>query len=160
MTTGASSSAGGGVASSSPAPSKGPAPQGGGGGGVSGPAPPSRLFQSSLLEPKDDLDEKHDRCYNLVMSLIGGHAHSGAGVGGANNSGGGGNAPSEMKSEKEAHDVINQAVSKDQKTHEEVCLGFLVAILSPQTSTDPELAARYHRDLTMVARDGLQVNIV
>merc|ERR1719412_3292245 len=96
---------------------------------------------SSMLEPRDDLDDRHSRCYNLVMSLI------------------------SDKSEKEAHDALSSAVSKDPKTHEEVCLGFVVGILSHQPtinvasgingSADQELPARYYRDLTLVARDGL-----
>ena len=105
----------------------------------------AKVFITTMLEPKDDLDEKHNRCYNLVMSLIG------------------------DKSEKEAHDALSSAVSKDPKTHEEVCLGFLVGILAHQPSLNPvsgmngtagtndqELPARYYRDLTLVARDGLQ----
>lgn len=30
----------------------------------------SRIFINSQLENRDDLDEKHDRCYNLIMSLM------------------------------------------------------------------------------------------
>ena len=30
----------------------------------------SRIFITSQLESRDELDEKHDRCYNLVMSLM------------------------------------------------------------------------------------------
>lgn len=101
-----------------------------------------KIFITTLLDPRDDLDERHSRCYNLVMSLIG------------------------DKSEKEANDALSSAVSKDPKTHEEVCLGFVVGILTHQPtinvasgingSADQELPARYYRDLTLVARDGLQ----
>ena len=96
------------------------------------PSGPAKLFVSSLLEPKDDFDEKHERCYNIVMSLI------------------------VDKSEKDAHDALSSTVSKDPKTHEEVCVGFLVAILSPLSACDPEQTGRHYRDLTLVSRDGLQ----
>ena len=104
-----------------------------------------KMFVATMLEPRDDLDDRHTRCYNLVMNLIG------------------------DKSEKEAHDALSSAVSKDPKTHEEVCLGFVVGILTHQATinagsgingsngaADQELPARYYRDLTLVARDGLQ----
>ena len=116
-------------------------------GGTTGPgqAVGPKIFVTTMLEPRDDLDERHSRCYNLVVNLMA------------------------EKSEKEAHDALSSAVSKDPKTHEEVCLGFLVGILAHQPSisaapgingttgiTDQELPARYYRDLTLVARDGLQ----
>ena len=58
-------------------------------------APPSRLFVASLLEPKDDLDNKHEACYQTVMTLI------------------------SDKGEKEAHDALIKAADQ-AKTHEEV----------------------------------------
>ena len=109
--------------------------------GVTGP----KICISTMLDPRDDLDDRHARCYNLVMNLI------------------------SEKSEKEAHDALSSAVSKDTKTHEEVCLGFVVGILIHQPTintvpgingsngaVDQELPSRYYRDLTLVARDGLQ----
>ena len=42
-----------------------------------------KMFVTTMLEPRDDLDERHIRCYNLVMNLIG------------------------DKSEKEAHDALH-----------------------------------------------------
>lgn len=52
-------------------------------------------------------------------------------------------------SEKEAHDVLNNAVCKDSR-HEEISLGLLVVIL-----TEPKNAAKSYRDLTLITRDGL-----
>merc|ERR1719414_2800194 len=109
----------------------------GGGAMATPPSPssaggPTRLFISSRLEPRDEMDEKHERCFQTVMSLI------------------------TDKSEKDAHDALSSAVSKDPKTHEEVSVGFLVAILSPVSAVDPGVAARHYRDLTLVSRDGLQ----
>ena len=40
-------------------------------------------------------------------------------------------------SEKEAHDAVTSAVCKDAKTHEDVCVGLIYAIL-----TDPQNATR------------------
>ena len=105
-----------------------------------------KLFVTTMLEPRDDLDDRHGRCHHLVVNLMA------------------------EKSDKEAHDALSSAVSKDPKTHEDVCIGFLVAILGHQptgvntapgvngstVTIDQELAARYYRDLTLVARDGLQ----
>lgn len=59
------------------------------------PASPSRLFVSTLLEPKDDLDHKHEGCYQTVMTII------------------------SDKGEKEAHDALIKAADQ-AKTHEEV----------------------------------------
>ena len=49
----------------------------------------------------------------------------------------------------EIHDSIHDAVCKE-KTHEEVCLGLLMTIL-----TEPEKAEKSYRDLTLFTRDGL-----
>ena len=49
--------------------------------------------------------------------------------------------------------------SKDLATHEEICIGFTIAILTsgpPGSPEGNEVAARYYRDLSLVARDGLQ----
>ena len=88
--------------------------------------PPFKLFPSSTLEPRDELDAQHERCYGLVTSLV------------------------SNRSEKEAHEALAAAASKDPKTHEEICVGLLVGCLG-----DPESSVRYFRDLTLVARDGL-----
>ncbi|XP_034952755.1 integrator complex subunit 3 [Chelonus insularis] len=87
----------------------------------------SRLLNTSCIENKDDLEEKFERCYSVLVGLTSG------------------------LSEKEAHDTLNNAVCKD-KTHEEVSLGLLVVIL-----TDPQEAAKSYRDLTLITRDGLAI---
>ena len=88
--------------------------------------PPFRLFPTSTLEPRDEMDAQHERCYGLVNSLV------------------------SNRSEKEAHEALAAAASKDPKTHEEICVGLLVGCLG-----EPESSVRYFRDLTLVARDGL-----
>ena len=40
-------------------------------------------------------------------------------------------------SEREAHDVLTSAACRDQKTHDDICLGLLATIL-----TDPPLAPK------------------
>ncbi|XP_048513843.1 integrator complex subunit 3 isoform X2 [Athalia rosae] len=87
----------------------------------------SRLFITSFIENKDELEEKFERCYSILQNLTSG------------------------LSEKEAHDSLNNAVCKD-KTHEEVSLGLLVVIL-----TEPQNAAKSYRDLTLITRDGLAI---
>ena len=88
--------------------------------------PPFRLFPTSTLEPRDEMDAQHERCYGLVNSLV------------------------SNRSEKEAHEALAAAASKDPKTHEEICVGLLVGCLG-----EPESSVRYFRDLTLVTRDGL-----
>ncbi len=94
------------------------------------PQPPPRLFASSPLEPRDEVEERHDRCFSLVSSLT----HD--------------------KTDKEANDALAAAVSGDGKGHEDVCVGLVVGVLGG--SGDTESAVRHYRDLTLVARDGLQ----
>ncbi|KAG8247548.1 Integrator complex subunit 3 [Homalodisca vitripennis] len=55
-------------------------------------------------------------------------------------------------SEKEAHDALNIAVSRDKAHEEAVTLGLLCVILS-----EPQHATKSFRDLTLVTRDGLQL---
>ncbi|XP_059094410.1 integrator complex subunit 3-like [Tigriopus californicus] len=100
----------------------------GGGAGVKKGGSPSapRLFMTSVIESRDDLEERHDRCFALVQALV------------------------TDKTEKESNDALAGAVSKDPKTHEDICLGLMIGVLS-----DAESAPRYFRDLTLVARDGL-----
>ncbi|KAG8226986.1 hypothetical protein J437_LFUL000291, partial [Ladona fulva] len=86
----------------------------------------SRLFVTSLVESRDELDEKYERCYMCLQNLISG------------------------LSEKEAHDALNNTVCKDIRNHEDISLGLLVTIL-----TEPQNAARSYRDLTLITRDGL-----
>ncbi|XP_071055409.1 integrator complex subunit 3 homolog [Onthophagus taurus] len=84
----------------------------------------SRLFVTSVVENKDDLEEKFERSYQLVQSLTSG------------------------LSDKEAHDALNNALLKD-KGYEEVSFGLLVIIL-----TEPQNAAKCYHDLTLITRDG------
>lgn len=95
-----------------------------------------RLFEANLSEYKDDLDERHERCFQMLTALFA------------------------EKSPKEANDALNTAVSKDQKTYEDFCIGFVVVILTagpPGTDETNELCTKYFRDLQLVSRDGLQV---
>ncbi|KAF5270976.1 hypothetical protein FQA39_LY08279 [Lamprigera yunnana] len=85
----------------------------------------SRLFVTSAVENKDDLEEKFERSYQFVQNLTTG------------------------LSDKDAHDALNTALVKD-KGHEEVSLGLLVTIL-----TEPTNAVKCYRDLTLLTRDGL-----
>lgn len=85
----------------------------------------SRLFVTSAVESKDDLEEKFERSYQFVQSLTAG------------------------LSDKEAHDALNNALVKE-KGHEEASLGLLVVIL-----TEPHNAVKCYRDLTLITRDGL-----
>jgi len=89
--------------------------------------PPSRLFSGSLLEAKDELEDKYERCYGQLQTIIQG------------------------KGDKECNDALNVAVAKDKQTHDDICVGFVVAILS-----EPEMAAKYYSHVIMVARDGQQ----
>lgn len=85
-----------------------------------------RLFASSSLDAKEELDEKLERCYAHLQTIVSG------------------------VSEKEAHDALNVVVSKDSQNHEDISCGLLVAILA-----EPLAAPRFYRDLTFVTRDGL-----
>ncbi|XP_076035638.1 integrator complex subunit 3 isoform X2 [Oratosquilla oratoria] len=87
----------------------------------------SRLFTTSVVEGRTEQDEKYDRVYNHVNQLTKG------------------------LTEKESHDVLNRALD-DKKTHDDVCLGLLVGILSDQQN-----AQRLYHDLTLLSRDSLKV---
>lgn len=90
-----------------------------------------RLFFATQLESRDELDERHDRCVNLVLSVV--------------NSG---------KSDKEVLDNLTVLVGKEPRAHEDVCIGLLILILVG--NNEQELSAnRCFRDLTMICRDGL-----
>jgi len=52
-------------------------------------------------------------------------------------------------SDKEMHDMLSQAVCKE-KQHEEISIGFLYIML-----TDPSMASKTYRDVTLVSRDGM-----
>ena len=89
-------------------------------------APPSRLFANSLLESKDELEDKYERCFTGLQTIISG------------------------KGDRECNDALTSAVAKDAKSHEDICLGFIVAIL-----TEPDNASKHYRHLTLSAKDGL-----
>lgn len=93
-----------------------------------------RLFFATQLESRDELDERHERCVNLVLSVL--------------NSG---------KSDKEILDNLTVLVGKDPRAHEDVCIGLCILILngSNGNGVDELSAARCFRDLTMICRDGL-----
>jgi len=96
------------------------------------PSGGSKLFYATQLESRDELDEKHDRCFKLVMGCVLG------------------------KSEKEAIDALTVLVAKDPRAHEDVCLGLVVTILTSPSISEGELSAnRCFRDLNLICRDGL-----
>uniref|UniRef100_A0A1B6L0J6 SOSS complex subunit A homolog n=1 Tax=Graphocephala atropunctata TaxID=36148 RepID=A0A1B6L0J6_9HEMI len=89
----------------------------------------SRLFVTSIIESKrDEIEEKLEQGYQTLHGLVSG------------------------LSEKEAHDALNSAVSRDKAHEEAVTLGLLCVILS-----EPQHAIKSFRDLTLVTRDGLQL---
>ena len=51
----------------------------------------------------------------------------------------------------EVNDALNVAVAKDKQSHEDICVGFLVSLLS-----EPDKSEKYYRHLSFTARDGLQ----
>ncbi len=86
-----------------------------------------RLFATSLLEPRDPEEDRHDRCFALVHSLT------------------------SERGEKEANDALSaHAGRSDPKAHEDVCVGLVVGALG-----EPQQANRHYRDLALVARDGM-----
>ncbi|KAJ8960546.1 hypothetical protein NQ318_013834 [Aromia moschata] len=84
----------------------------------------SRLFLTSPVENKDDLEEKLERSYQFLQGTVAG------------------------LSDKDAHEALNKALLKE-KGYEEVSFGLLVTIL-----TEPHNAAKSYRDLTLITRDG------
>ena len=91
------------------------------------PAPPSRVFSYNLIEGKDESEDKYERCYGHLQTIIAG------------------------KGDRECNDAVLSAVSKDNKTHDEICLGFIVAIL-----TEPDSASKHYKHLVFAAKDGMQ----
>ncbi|XP_057302990.1 integrator complex subunit 3-like [Hydractinia symbiolongicarpus] len=85
-----------------------------------------KLFSCTVLQPKDELEDRLDKCHVVVINLVSG------------------------SSERENHDALNQAVCKGMKEHEEISLGLLYTIL-----TEQENAPKAYRDLSFVSRDGL-----
>ncbi|KAK3710033.1 hypothetical protein QZH41_012426 [Actinostola sp. cb2023] len=89
-----------------------------------------RIFRCNVLTPKDELEEKLEKCHDTVTSTITG------------------------LSEREAHDALNQAVCKSGQLHEDISLGLLYIIL-----TDASAAAKAYRDMSLISRDGLNMVI-
>jgi len=88
--------------------------------------PPSRLFGHSILDVRDEQEDRYEKATASLQSLMAG------------------------KGEKELNDALNVTVAKDAKVHEDICTGFVVLIL-----TEPESAQRHYRHLSLVSRDGL-----
>ena len=96
---------------------------------------PYKIFSSTLIDQKDEWEDRHERCRSLLASVMA------------------------DKSPKEMHDALLSTVSKDATSHEDICIGFIVAILTsgPPGSPDcTDVSSRLFRDLSLVARDGLQ----
>ncbi|XP_069024802.1 integrator complex subunit 3 isoform X1 [Embiotoca jacksoni] len=93
--------------------------------------PQGRLLVSTLLDAKDELEERLERCVGIVQVLTNG------------------------LSEREANDALTANVCKGQQQHEEVCLGLFTLVL-----TEPAQAQRCYRDLALVNRDGMNVVLV
>lgn len=91
----------------------------------------ARLFVSSALERDETgVEEKLDQGLALLQALT----HN--------------------MSDNEAIEGLTQHVCRNQPSHEEVSFGLLAIML-----TEPSLAGRFYRDLTLVSRDGMQTFI-
>ena len=92
-------------------------------------AVPSKIFVSTVLDPKDAEDERLERAEKAIAQLI-----------------------PDSGSEKEIHDNLTKYSSKGSSQNEEVCLGLLYKILT--NSNEPKLCQQYLRDMSMISRDG------
>jgi hypothetical protein len=90
-------------------------------------APTSRLYAHTILDAKDEYEEKYEKAASSLQTLLAG------------------------KGEKELNDSLSVTVGKDPKSHEDICLGFLVLIL-----TEPDNAQKHYRHLTLISRDGFK----
>eukprot|EP00112_Aurelia_sp_Birch-Aquarium-sp1_P003496 Seg1390.9 transcript_id=Seg1390.9/GoldUCD/mRNA.D3Y31 product="Integrator complex subunit 3" protein_id=Seg1390.9/GoldUCD/D3Y31 len=88
----------------------------------------SKIFSGNSLIPKDEFDDKLEKCHTVLNNLIGG------------------------LSEREVHDTLNQTVCKGVKEHEEISFGLLYMIL-----TEPSSASKSYRDLSYISRDGFNL---
>ncbi|PIK34510.1 putative integrator complex subunit 3 [Apostichopus japonicus] len=86
----------------------------------------SKLYTPSLLETKDEVEEKMESGFEAYSKIING------------------------LSEREAHDALTATVSRNMQQYEEITMGLMYVIL-----TDPALASKAYRDLTFISRDGL-----
>jgi len=90
-------------------------------------APSSRLYAHTILDTKDEQEERYEKAASNLQALLGG------------------------KGEKEINDSLSVLVGKDTKSHEDICLGFLVLIL-----TEADNAQKHYRHLTLISRDGFK----
>ncbi|XP_022161957.1 integrator complex subunit 3 [Myzus persicae] len=86
-----------------------------------------KLFTYSVIERKDEIEEKYERCYQTLQSLTTG------------------------LNDREYHDALTSHISKDKSQEEVISLGLLTAVL-----LDTKNADKIYRDLTLLSRDGLQ----
>eukprot|EP00058_Branchiostoma_floridae_P022599 XP_002608089.1 hypothetical protein BRAFLDRAFT_126263 [Branchiostoma floridae] len=93
--------------------------------------PKTRLYEVGSLDPKDELEEKLERCHETYTALVAG------------------------LSDREAHDALNAMVCKGMQEHEEITMGLLYSILVESTSAQKSLS-----DLTFITRDGLGLVLV
>ena len=96
---------------------------------------PYRIFAGSQIDQKDEWEDRHERSRVMLASIMA------------------------DKAPKEMHDALLSAVSRDQASHDDICLGFDVTILNcgpPGPQESNELTTRYFRDLMLVARDNFQ----
>ncbi|XP_050547062.1 integrator complex subunit 3-like isoform X1 [Daktulosphaira vitifoliae] len=87
----------------------------------------TKLFTYSVIERKDEIEEKYERCYVSLQSIT------------------------NSLNDREYHDALTNHISKDKSQEEIVSLGLLTAIL-----LEPKNADKIYRDLTLLSRDGLQ----
>ncbi|CAD5118453.1 DgyrCDS7160 [Dimorphilus gyrociliatus] len=88
----------------------------------------SRLFNTLAVEQREELDERLERCNNALQVHMDG------------------------VTERESNEALNSQVCKGPTQHEEIQLGLLYSIL-----TDKSLAAKCHRNMTLINRDGFSV---
>ena len=94
----------------------------------------SKLFVSTVLDPKEAEDERLERAEKAIAQLI-----------------------SDSGSEKEIHDNLTKYSSKGSTQNEDVCLGLLYRILT--NSNEPKLSQQYLRDLNLISRDGSKLPV-
>ncbi|XP_025077829.1 integrator complex subunit 3-like [Pomacea canaliculata] len=88
--------------------------------------PPPKIFTASVLEQKDEIEERLEKCNFIYMNIIKG------------------------LSDREANDTLIAYSSKGNQHHDEIQMGMLYTIL-----TDPKATPKCFRDIMLVSRDGL-----
>ncbi|ALC39164.1 IntS3 [Drosophila busckii] len=89
----------------------------------------SKLFVCTPVDCKDDVEEKFERSHANLQQQIAG------------------------LSDKEMHEMLSQFVCKE-KQHDEISVGFLYIML-----TEPAMAPKTYRDITLVSRDGMNATV-